>query len=172
MARLPDAPMQAVLRSPDGQFTRSPDAGVPRASVRAHDDPIASGSDSSTIRAIATPRSLDLVHLRTALWFHVERPIDRFVTMDDAQKAASGHDSVAAILPAMTSIADALRDRTREQVLAMPIADRIRLSLTLGDEDADRYARAQGVDRAEAIRRLAVQRQHGRTPSPAAGSGR
>jgi hypothetical protein len=72
----------------------------------------------------------------------------------------------------MTSMADALRDRTREQVLAMPIADRIRLALTLGDEDADRYARAQRVDRAEAIRRLAAQRQHGRTPSSAAGNGR
>lgn len=44
---------------------------------------------SSAIPAIATPRSLDLVHLRTALWFHAEQPIDRFVTMDDAQQEAA-----------------------------------------------------------------------------------
>jgi hypothetical protein len=44
---------------------------------------------STTIPAIATPRSLDLVHLRTALWFHAEHPIDRFVTMDDAQQESA-----------------------------------------------------------------------------------
>ena len=44
---------------------------------------------SSGMPAIATPRSLDLVHLRTALWFHAEHPIDRFVTMDDAQKESA-----------------------------------------------------------------------------------
>jgi hypothetical protein len=38
---------------------------------------------------IATPRSLDLAHLRTALWFHAEAPIDRFVTMDGSQEEAA-----------------------------------------------------------------------------------
>jgi hypothetical protein len=44
---------------------------------------------STVVPAIATPRSLDLVHLRTALWFHAAHPIDRFVTMDDSQKQAA-----------------------------------------------------------------------------------
>lgn len=38
---------------------------------------------------LVTPRTLDLAHLRTALWFHTERPIDRFVTMDGAQRTAA-----------------------------------------------------------------------------------
>jgi len=35
--------------------------------------------------AISIPRSLDLAHLRTALWFHRSEAIDRFVTMDQVQ---------------------------------------------------------------------------------------
>jgi hypothetical protein len=45
--------------------------------------------ESNTVPAVATPRSLDLVHLRTALWFHAEKPLDRFVTMDTSQQAAA-----------------------------------------------------------------------------------
>jgi hypothetical protein len=41
---------------------------------------------SVTMPAVATPRTLDLAHLRTALWFHGTQKIDRFVTMDAAQK--------------------------------------------------------------------------------------
>ena len=41
---------------------------------------------SNILPAIATPRSLDLAHLRTALWFHAAGSIDRFVTTDDAQE--------------------------------------------------------------------------------------
>ena len=44
---------------------------------------------SSILPAVITPRSLDLAHLRTALWFHREEPIDRFVTLDAAQKQAA-----------------------------------------------------------------------------------
>ena len=44
---------------------------------------------SNRVPAVATPRSLDLVHLRTALWFHGSEPIDRFVTMDASQQAAA-----------------------------------------------------------------------------------
>lgn len=44
---------------------------------------------SSLVPPIATPRSLDLAHLRTALWFHGEAPLDRFVTMDAAQREAA-----------------------------------------------------------------------------------
>jgi hypothetical protein len=39
--------------------------------------------------AVATPRTLDLAHLRTALSFHRDQRLDRFVTMDTAQKAAA-----------------------------------------------------------------------------------
>jgi len=38
---------------------------------------------------VATPRSLDLVHLRTALWFHRQKPLRGYVTMDKAQQQAA-----------------------------------------------------------------------------------
>jgi hypothetical protein len=41
---------------------------------------------SNPLPAVNTPRSLDLAHLRTALWFHATEPIDRFVTVDAAQE--------------------------------------------------------------------------------------
>ena len=44
---------------------------------------------SNILPAVNTPRSLDLAHLRTALWFHTAEKIDRFVTMDGAQEYAA-----------------------------------------------------------------------------------
>jgi len=44
---------------------------------------------STTMPAISTPRSLDLVHLRTAMWFHSSERIDRFITNDDSQRNAA-----------------------------------------------------------------------------------
>ena len=44
---------------------------------------------SNVLPPLATPRSLDLAHLRTALWFHGETPIERFVTTDAAQAQAA-----------------------------------------------------------------------------------
>src|SRR5687768_8554939 len=44
---------------------------------------------SKLVPPIATPRSLDLAHLRTALWFHETEEIERFVTMDSAQREAA-----------------------------------------------------------------------------------
>ena len=38
--------------------------------------------ESPVMPAVSTPRSLDLAHLRTALWFHAADPIDRFLTLD------------------------------------------------------------------------------------------
>ncbi|MEK6608083.1 MAG: hypothetical protein AABZ30_10515 [Myxococcota bacterium] len=38
---------------------------------------------------VSTPRSLDLAHLRTALWFHEREPLRRFVSTDDAQNQAA-----------------------------------------------------------------------------------
>ena len=44
---------------------------------------------SNLVPAIATPRSLDLAHLRTALWFHAAEPVERFMTMDRNQRQAA-----------------------------------------------------------------------------------
>jgi hypothetical protein len=44
---------------------------------------------TNPLPAVATPRSLDLAHLRTALWFHRDTPIVRFVTTDTSQEAAA-----------------------------------------------------------------------------------
>ena len=44
---------------------------------------------SNAMPVVATPRTLALAHLRTALWFHAASPIDRFVTMDTAQQQAA-----------------------------------------------------------------------------------
>jgi hypothetical protein len=44
---------------------------------------------SGTLPAVTTPRSFDLLHLRTALWFNAAEKIDRFVTLDASQKQAA-----------------------------------------------------------------------------------
>ena len=44
---------------------------------------------SNLVPALATPRSLDLAHLRTALWFHATAPLSRFVTLDSGQAEAA-----------------------------------------------------------------------------------
>lgn len=45
--------------------------------------------ESTLMPAIATPRSLDLAHLRTALWFHRDTRLTRFATLDTAQEQAA-----------------------------------------------------------------------------------
>jgi hypothetical protein len=45
--------------------------------------------EAGPIPAVATPRSLDLTHIRTALWFHAQKAIHRFVTMDTSQEEAA-----------------------------------------------------------------------------------
>jgi hypothetical protein len=40
---------------------------------------------SMTMPVVSTPRSLDLAHLRTALWFHQQQNLARFVTLDISQ---------------------------------------------------------------------------------------
>jgi len=44
---------------------------------------------SNLLPAVTTPRSLDLAHLRSALWFHAGERLDRFVTMDGSQEQAA-----------------------------------------------------------------------------------
>lgn len=43
----------------------------------------------TTMPAASLPRSLDLLHLRTALWFHAEAPLTRFVSLDRTQNQAA-----------------------------------------------------------------------------------
>jgi hypothetical protein len=68
----------------------------------------------------------------------------------------------------VSSVADDLRSRTAARVLALPVASRIALALSLGDDDLARFASATGLAGAAALRRLRSQRQRGRTPSACA----
>ncbi len=43
----------------------------------------------ASMPAVSTPRSLDLAHLRTALWFQRQAPLDGYVTRDEAQQQAA-----------------------------------------------------------------------------------
>ena len=38
-----------------------------------------------TMPVVSTPRSLELAHLRTALWFHQKEKLTRFVSLDEVQ---------------------------------------------------------------------------------------
>jgi len=38
---------------------------------------------------VSTPRSLDLVHLRTAVWYQQQQPLTRFVSLDAGQNQAA-----------------------------------------------------------------------------------
>jgi predicted nucleic acid-binding protein len=40
-------------------------------------------SETRIMPVISTPRSLDLAHLRTALWFHDQERLTRFVSLDE-----------------------------------------------------------------------------------------
>lgn len=45
--------------------------------------------DQWPMPAVATPRTADLIHLRTALWFHARAPLTCFISFDVAQIAAA-----------------------------------------------------------------------------------
>jgi len=42
-----------------------------------------------TLPVVSTPRTLDLVHLSTAVWFHQRAPLHRFVSLDARQNVAA-----------------------------------------------------------------------------------
>ena len=67
----------------------------------------------------------------------------------------------------MSSVADDFRRQTIARVLALPMAARVELALSLGDDDLDLFTRVSGLDRDEARRRLRAQRQRGRVSSVA-----
>lgn len=62
----------------------------------------------------------------------------------------------------MKSVADALRARTIDSVLALSVRARIALALSLGDDDLNLYMRTSGVDRTTALRQLHGQRARDR----------
>jgi hypothetical protein len=65
----------------------------------------------------------------------------------------------------MQSVADVLRQRTREDARRLTPGERIALALSLGDGDARLFAAARGVSVDEARRLLRARRQHGRRRS-------
>jgi hypothetical protein len=44
---------------------------------------------SLSMPVVSTPRSLDLAHLRTAQWFHQQKKLHRFVTLDQSQEMSA-----------------------------------------------------------------------------------
>ncbi|MDH4065587.1 MAG: hypothetical protein OEW19_14410 [Acidobacteriota bacterium] len=72
----------------------------------------------------------------------------------------------------MRSVADALRQRTLARVLDMPLAARIALALSLGDDDLALFVRSSGLERGEALQRLRDRRHLGRRPSCTSAHGR
>jgi hypothetical protein len=44
---------------------------------------------SADVPVVTTPRSLDLAHLSTALWFHRRERLTRFVSLDEDQNQAA-----------------------------------------------------------------------------------
>lgn len=66
---------------------------------------------------------------------------------------------------AVRSVADDLRLRTVHRVLELPVRERLRVALALGDDDLALFLRSSGLDRDQARERLRAQRARGRTPS-------
>lgn len=62
------------------------------------------------------------------------------------------------------SVADELKKRERAEIAALSFPERVALSLSLGERELERFRRARGLERQEAIRLLERRRQAGRTP--------
>ncbi len=65
----------------------------------------------------------------------------------------------------MKSVADELREKTRQEVLAMSPEERLALAFALGEADLESYRSAHGLSREEALRQLQRRRQLGRRTS-------
>lgn len=65
----------------------------------------------------------------------------------------------------MRSVADDLREELQEDVLNLPVEERMALALRLGERGLEMFRQANGLDREAAIRELQRQRQASRTPS-------
>lgn len=68
----------------------------------------------------------------------------------------------------MSALAGYLRDRALEDVRRMTPLERIRLALSLGDDDLRVFCAASGLEPDEARRRLVAARQAGRRFSASA----
>lgn len=64
----------------------------------------------------------------------------------------------------MRSVADLLKTKDRQAVLALSVDERIELALRLGDEDLALFCAAQGLTPEEGRRELQRRRQAGRRP--------
>jgi hypothetical protein len=69
----------------------------------------------------------------------------------------------------MRSVADALRDETRQQTLTLSPEARLERSLALGDQDVQALCDSRGLTVSEARAIIARNRQVGRRRSPAHG---
>jgi hypothetical protein len=65
----------------------------------------------------------------------------------------------------MSSVADTLREDSRERLRRMTPTERVAEALRLGQAAISAYAAAHGLDRGEARRRLERAAQAGRRPS-------
>ena len=65
----------------------------------------------------------------------------------------------------MTTVADRLREESRERLRGMTPAERLAEALELGERAIDDYAAAHGIERDNARRRLEGSGQAGRRPS-------
>jgi hypothetical protein len=71
----------------------------------------------------------------------------------------------------MRSVADDFRSESRRDLARLTPAERVELSLRLGDDDVALLRAARDIRDDEARRLIARSRQHGRVPSAAAAGG-
>ncbi|HSF19762.1 MAG TPA: hypothetical protein VLK65_29850 [Vicinamibacteria bacterium] len=65
----------------------------------------------------------------------------------------------------MSTVAERMREESRERLRKMTPAERLAEALVLGERAIDAYAEAHGIDRVAARRRLESSGQAGRRPS-------
>lgn len=65
----------------------------------------------------------------------------------------------------MSTVAERLREESRERLRRMTPAERLAEALELGERAIDMYAAAHGIDRVVARRHLELSAQAGRRPS-------
>ena len=64
-----------------------------------------------------------------------------------------------------SKLAEQLKQEQRDRFASMTPAERMALTVRLGEEGLAEYMSANGVDRAEAIKAIKRSRRHGRRPS-------
>jgi hypothetical protein len=64
----------------------------------------------------------------------------------------------------VSSIGEQMRQETREETRRLPLEERLRRALEMGELAIEAYRAARQVDRATAIRAFEAERQRGRRP--------